>query len=324
MLSRMHMALVVLISCLAGLSVATAQTYPTRNISVIVPFAPGGATDILARQLGPRLAAKLGQTVVVENVSGGSTNIGTGRVARAAPDGYTLLVHNLQISANATLYPNLDFSPEKDLAVVGLVNKNPLVLVGRKSLPCKDLTEFVDWMKKNVAKVALPALGSTAHLATAVLTNTVGVNADLIPYRGTGPLAQDIVGEQVDLTFATPQQMIPLIREGLIKGCGVTQKGHMAQLPDIPSLADRFGPQMDIVYWQGVFAPARTPAPILDKISAALQEAMADPELLKQWASQGVDAFPKEMATPAGGEKFYRSEIARWREVIVKNKISDR
>ncbi len=321
MLPGMHIALVILISCLAGTSVATAQTYPTRTITIIVPFAPGGATDILARQLGPRLSAKLGQSVVVENVSGGSTNIGTGRVAHAAPDGYTLLVHNLQISANASLY-HLDFSPEKDLTLVGLVNKNSLLIVGRKSLPCKDLNEFVGWMKKNVAKVALPGLGTTAHLATAVLTNTVGVKADLIPYRGSGPLVQDIVGEQVDLTFGTPQQMLPLIKGGQIKACGVTAKGHMAQLPDVPSLVDRFGPQMDIVYWQGLFAPAGTPAPVLDKISAALQDAMADPELLTQWAAQGVDPFPKEMATHAGGEKFYRSEIARWRDVIQKNNIS--
>jgi len=322
MLSRLHTALVILVSCLAGTSVATAQTYPSRNITLIVPFAPGGATDILARQLGPRLSARLGQSVVIENVSGGSTNIGSGRVAHAPPDGYTLLVHNLQISANVTLYPNLDFNPEKDLALVGLVNKNPLVLVGRKSLPCKDLNEFVAWMKKNIAKAALPSLGSTAHLATVVLKDATGANVDLIPYRGTGPIAQDLVGEQVDLTFGTPQQMIPLIRGDKLNGCGVTAPGRTAQLPDVPSLADKFGAQMDIVYWQGVFAPAGTPAAVMNKLGAALRAVMADPELLTQWTEQGVDPFPKEMLTHAGGDKFYRSEIARWRGVIQKNKIT--
>jgi tripartite-type tricarboxylate transporter receptor subunit TctC len=322
MLSRTPMALAVLLSCLAGVPVATAQNYPTRTITIIVPFPAGGPTDQLARQLGPRLSAKLGQNIVIENVTGGATNIGTARVARAAPDGYTLLVHNLQMAANATLYPNLGFSTEKDLALIGLVNKNPLVLVGRKSLPADDLTGLVDWMKKNIAKFALPGPGTTAHLTTALFVNTLGINADLIPYRGAAPAIQDVLGEQVDLSFPTPQQVLPMIASKMLKAYGVTSKEPMAQLPGVASLAERFGPQLDVVYWQGVFAPAGTPAAILDRINAEIQQAMTDPQLLNEWAGHGLEPFGKELAARAAGEKFYLGEIARWRDVIHKNKIS--
>ncbi len=321
MLSRTYVALAVLLSCLSGISVAAAQNYPTRAITIIVPFPPGGPTDQLARQLGPRLSAKLGQNVVVENVSGGATNIGTARVARAAPDGYTLLLHNLQMAANATLYPDQGFNTERDLTLVGLVNNNPLVLIGRKSLPPRNLTELIDWMKNNSAKIALPGIGTTGHLTTAVLLNTIGARADLIPYRGGAPALQDILGEQDDLYTPTPQQVVQMIKSNMVKAYAVTSKEPLPQLPDVPSLPAKLGPQLEVLYWQALFAPAGTPAPVLNKISAAVQDAMSDPQLLKEWAEQGVKPFPKDMATHDGGEKFYRSEITRWRDVIRKNKI---
>ena len=321
MLSRTYVALAVLLSCFAGISVATAQNYPDRTITIIVPFPAGGPTDQLARQLGPRISAKLGQNVVVENVSGGATNIGTTRVVRSAPDGYTLLLHNLQMAANATLYPNLGFNTEKDLTLVGLININPLLFIGRKSLPPNNLTELVDWMKKNTAKIALPGIGTTGHLTTAVFLNTIDVKADLIPYRGAAPAFQDILGEQVDLYTATPQQVMEMLKSKMVKAYGVTSKERLTQLPDVPSLPNKFGPQLEVLYWQGMFAPAGTPAAVLNKISAAIQDAMSDPQLLKEWAAQGIKPFPKEMATHDGGEKFYLSEIARWRDVIRKNKI---
>ena len=312
----------LLLSCLAGLSAATAQSYPARTITIVVPFPAGGPTDQLARQLGPRLSAKLGQNVVIENVTGGASNIGTARVARSAPDGYTLLLHNLQMAANVTLYPNVGFSTEKDLTLVGLVNRNPLVLVGRKSLPVDDLPGLLGWMKTNIAKFALPGPGTTAHLTTALFVSTLGVNADLIPYRGAAPAIQDVIGEQVDLSFPTPQQVLPMIASKMLKAYGVTAKAPLPQLPGAAGLADKIGPQLDVVYWQGVFAPAGTPAGVLDRISAELQAAMADSQLLAEWAGQGLEPFPQAMATNAGGTAFYLGEIARWRDVIRKNNIS--
>ena len=314
--------LAVLLACLAGPSVATAQTWPSRAITIVVPFPAGGPTDQLARQLGPRLSARLGQTVVIENVTGGASNIGTARVARAAPDGYTLLLHNLQMSANATLYPNVGYSTEKDLTLVGLVNRNPLVLVGRKSLPPDDLDGLLAWMKTNIAKFALPGPGTTAHLTSALFVSTLSVKADMIPYRGAAPAIQDVLGDQVDLSFPTPQQVLPMIEQKLLKAYGVTAKEPMAQLPGVAALANRFGPQLDVVYWQGIFAPAGTPAGVLARISALLQEAMADPQLLKEWAAQGLEPFPQAFATHDGGNAFYLGEIARWRDVIRKNNIS--
>jgi tripartite-type tricarboxylate transporter receptor subunit TctC len=324
MLSRTHLVAVLaalLLSGLAAVPGATAQTWPTRTITIVVPFPAGGPTDQLARQLGPRFSAKFGQNVVIENVTGGASNIGTLRVARAAPDGYTLLLHNLQMAANATLYPNLGYSTEKDLALVGLVNRNPLVLVGKKSLPPNDLAGLLDWMKTNIAKFALPGPGTTAHLTTALFVSTLGVNADLIPYRGAAPAIQDVIGEQVDLSFPTPQQVLPMIEQKMLKAYGVTAKQPMAQLRGVAGLAEKLGPQLDVVYWQGVFAPAGTPAAILDRLGVELQDAVVDVQLLKEWAAQGLDPFPKAMATHAGGNSFYLGEIARWRDVIRKNNI---
>jgi tripartite-type tricarboxylate transporter receptor subunit TctC len=322
MLSRTSVALAVLLSCFAGPTAATAQAYPNRTITIVVPFPAGGPVDQLARQLGPRMSAKLGQTVVIENVTGGATNIGTGRVARAAPDGYTLLVHNLQMAANATLYTNLGFNTEKDLTTVGLVNNNALVIAGRKSLPPNNLTELVEWMKTNIAKIALPGIATTGHLTSAVFLNTAGLTADLIPYRGAAPALQDVLGEQCDLLNGTPQQLLPLIKSGALKGYAVSSKAPLAALPDVATLAGKFGPHLEVLYWQGVFAPAGTPAAILDALSAVLQDAMSDPKLIATWAEQGIEPFPKAMATHAGSEAFYLGEIARWRDVIQKNKIS--
>ena len=205
--------------------------------------------------------------------------------------------------------------------LVGLVNNNPLVIVGRKSLPPDNLTELVEWMKKNIAKIALPGISTTGHLTTAVFLNTIDVKADLIPYRGAAPAFQDLLGEQVDLYVPTPQQVLEVIKSKMVKAYAVTSKEPLAQLPDVPSLANTFGPQLEVLYWQGLFAPAGTPAPVLNKISGAVQDAMSDPQLIQDWAAQGIKPFPKEMATHDGGEKFYLGEIARWRDVIRKNNI---
>jgi hypothetical protein len=179
--------LIVAAAMLAGSGGGWAQDYPNRNITLIVPFAPGGATDILARTLAPHLAAKLGQTVVVENISGGGASIGPSRVARAAPDGYTLLIHNLAISAMGSLNPKLPFDVEKDLAPIAFVNNNPIVLIGRPSLPARTLPELIAWMKSTPAKMAHVGVGSTAHLSNTLFAQAIGASVDHIPYRGTGP-----------------------------------------------------------------------------------------------------------------------------------------
>ena len=190
----MKRLLIAAVLVIAGAAGAGAQNYPSRPVTLIVPYPAGGPTDQLARQIAPRFSARFGQNFIVENVSGGGTNIAGQRVARAAPDGHTLLIHNLQFSANVALYPTLPFDTEKDFIPVALLNNNPLVLTGRKSIPANSLAELATWMKSNTAKMAHPGTGSTGHLSTFLVAQAMGVKVDHIPYRVAAPALQDIIG----------------------------------------------------------------------------------------------------------------------------------
>jgi len=299
----------------------SAQPYPGRTVTIIVPYPAGGPTDQVTRQITPKMAAKLGQNFVVENVSGGGTNIAGQRVARSAPDGYTLFVHNLQIAANVSLYKSLPFDTEKDFLPVAMLNSNPLVLVGRKTLPANTLPELVAWMKKNAARMGHPGVGSTGHLATALLAQALGVEVTHIPYRGAAPMLQDTLGGHIDLFFATPQQVVGQFASGEVKVFGITSKEPSPQFPGVPSFAATYGPKMNIDFWQILLAPAGTPKPVVDALDAAVEEALADPEILKAWAVSGMVPYPKAQQTPEGAAAYLKSEIARWGEVVRDNHI---
>ena len=214
--------LVAAFAALASVATAHAQSYPTRPVTIIVPYPAGGPTDQVTRQIAPKMAAKLGQNFVVENVSGGGTNIAGQRVARSAPDGHTLFVHNLQISANVSLYKSLPFDTEKDFQPIAMLNQNPLVLVGRKTLEAKTLPELVAWMKTAKPRMGHPGVGSTGHLATALLAQALGVEVTHVPYRGAAPMLQDTLGGHLDLFFATPQQVVGQFAAGEVKVFGIT------------------------------------------------------------------------------------------------------
>jgi tripartite-type tricarboxylate transporter receptor subunit TctC len=298
-----------------------AQQYPNRVVSIIVPYPAGGPTDQLARQLAPALAQKLGQNFIVENVSGGGTLIATGRVAHAAPDGYTLLLHNLQISANVSLYKNMPFDTEKDLTPIMFINNNPLVLVGRKTLPPNSVKELVAYMKANVTKIAHPGIGATGHLATSLLLQLAQVKADLIPYRGAAPAMTDILGGHVDLFFATPQSVLGQVNAGEVKAYGVTAKQRLPEFPKTESFVADFGPKLEILYWNALFAPAGTPQPIIDKLNATLQEIASDSAMLKLWGDMGVVPYPKDQRSTAAARTILKSEIDRWGQVVRDNHI---
>jgi len=300
---------------------AAAQDYPTRLITIIVPYPAGGPTDQLARVLAPKLSEKFKQNVIVENVSGGGTTLATGRIARGTPDGYTLLLHNLQISANVSLFPKLNFDTEKDLTPIAFINNNPLVLVGRKSLAPNTFRELVAWMKSTPAKMAHPGTGSTGHLTTALFAQALGVNVDHIPYRGAAPALQDVLGGHVDLFFATPQQVLETVRANTVKAYGVTTKERMALFPDLPSFVQEYGPKLEILYWHALFVRAGTPKPIIDKLNKAVQEVIADPAIVQSWADTGVSPYPPDQRTPEAAEALLHSEIVRWGEVVRENHI---
>jgi tripartite-type tricarboxylate transporter receptor subunit TctC len=306
---------------IAVFSVAAAQDYPSRTVTIIVPYAAGGPTDQLARVLAPKFSEKLGQNFIVENISGGGTTIATGRVARAAKDGHTLLLHNLQISANVALYPKLTFDTEKDLTPVAFINRNPLVLVGRKSLAADTLPELLAVMKKSPARMAHPGTGSTGHLATSLLAKEAQVEVVHVPYRGAAPALQDIIGGHVDLFFATPQSVVGTVANGQMKAFGITSKATSPQFPKVASFVDALGPKLDIFYWHALFVPGGAPKGVVDKLSAVLREVMDDPAIVRSWAETGVTPFDKDERSPQAAQALLKSEIVRWSQVVRENNI---
>ncbi len=319
----MRRIVAVVLSVLGVLAFAgpAAAAYPDRNVTIVVPYPAGGPTDQLARVLAEKLQKKLGQNFIVENVTGGSTIIASNKVAKADPDGYTLLLHNLQISANPSLFKTLPFDTVKDFKTVIMINRNPLVLVGRPGLAPNSFKELMALMKKQHLKEALPGFGTTGHLTSRLFAQETGLKFDEIPYRGGAPAVTDVLGDHVDFLIGTPQQMMPLVKAGKLKAYAVTQKGRMPEFPQADSMADVLGPKFAIHYWQGMFAPSKTPDAVIRTLNVAINDIANDPEVLKMWKDTGVEAFPKDMRTPAAGEKFLKSEIARWGKVIKDNDI---
>lgn len=305
----------------ATLATAAAQQYPSRNVTIIVPYPAGGPTDETARMIAQSLSTQLKQSFVVEDVGGGGAIIGSEKVARAAPDGYTLLVHNLQIAANVSLYENLPFDTVKAFAPVMLINRNPLVLVGRKTLEPSTLRDLVALMKRQTLKAAIPGYGTTGHLATSLFAQEAGVSLDQIPYRGAAPAVTDLLGGQIDLFFATPQSVVQQVATGALKAYGVTSREKLPEFPTADSFPITFGPKLDIVYWQAMFAPAGTPNSVIATLNKALQNAVSDPALVKIWAGEDVSVFPPDQRSPAAASALLRSEIARWGKVIRDNNI---
>jgi tripartite-type tricarboxylate transporter receptor subunit TctC len=306
---------------LIAFAVPAAAQYPNHIITIIVPYPAGGPTDQLARTIAPALTEKLGQTVIVENITGGATTIATARAARAAPDGHTLLLHNLQISANVSLYNNLPFDTEKDLRPIIFINNNPLVLVGRKSLEPNTLEELIAYGKTKPLKIAHPGVGATGHLATSLFAQEAKLTVDLIPYRGAAPALTDIAGGHVDLFFSTPQAVINQVSAGQMKAYGITAKEKSQHFPTAESLVAALGPKLEILYWHALFAPGGTPDAIIEKLNATTQEVIADPAVLKFWADTGVTPYPKEQRSTDAARALLKSEIARWGQVVRDNHI---
>jgi tripartite-type tricarboxylate transporter receptor subunit TctC len=300
---------------------ASAQQYPSRNVTIIVPYPAGGPTDETARIVAQSLSTQLKQSFIVEDIGGGGAIIGSEKVARATPDGYTLLIHNLQISANVSLYKILPFNTVKAFAPVMLINRNPLVLVGRNTLVPNTLKDLVGLMKQQPMKAAIPGYGTTGHLATTLLAQEAGISLDQIPYRGAAPALTDLLGGQIDLFFATPQSVVQQVATGALKAYAVTSKEKLPEFPNAESLPVMFGPKLDVIYWQAMFAPAGTPESVIRTLNEALQKTVADPVIVKTWAAEDVSVFPPDQRSPAAASTLLQSEIARWGQVIRDNNI---
>jgi tripartite-type tricarboxylate transporter receptor subunit TctC len=306
---------------IATIPTAAGQQYPTRNVTIIVPYPAGGPTDETARIVAQSLSNQLRQSFIVEDIGGASAIIGSEKVARAVPDGYTLLVHNLQITANVSLYKTLPFDTLKAFTPVMLINRNPLVLVGRNILAPDRLGDLVAYMKQQPLKAAIPGYGTTGHLATTLFAQEAGISLDQIPYRGAAPALTDLLGGQIDLFFATPQSVVQQVATGALKAYGVTSQQRLPEFPTADSLPIMFGPKLDVVYWQAMFAPAGTSDLIIRILNDALQKVVADPGIVRGWTAQDVSVFPPDQRSPAAASKLLQTEITRWGQVIRDNNI---
>jgi tripartite-type tricarboxylate transporter receptor subunit TctC len=318
---RIAAVLLAILGSLAAAAPVQAQKYPDRTVTIIVPYPAGGPTDETARMVGNFLAKKFGQNFIVENVTGGSSIIATNKLAKAAPDGYTLLVHNLQIAANITLFKDLPFNTEKDIKAVALINRNPLVLVGRPGLAPNNLKDLLALMKKERLKEALPGFGTTGHLTSTLFMQETKVKIDEIPYRGAAPAMTDLLGDHVDIFIGTPQSLSAQVRAGKLKAYGITSKEKSPLFPNAESLVNLLGPKFEIMYWQGMFAPAGTPEAVLKTLNAAVQEAVSDPAIVKTWANEGAMPFPNDQRSLAAADAMMKSEAARWGKIIKDNNI---
>ncbi|HZD91232.1 MAG TPA: tripartite tricarboxylate transporter substrate-binding protein [Pseudolabrys sp.] len=298
-----------------------ADNYPSRRVTIFVPYPAGGPTDQVARIVADRLSKTFKQTFIVEDLPGGGTILATNKVAHAAPDGYTLLLHNIQISANVSLYKKLSFDTEKDLTPVMIINHNALVIAGRKDLPPDNLKQLLAYMNTHDTTFAIPGYGTAGHLVASLFVREVKHPVTLVPYRGGAPALVDTLGGHVDLFIGTPQAVVAHAKRGELKIYGYTGTEKSAQFPKAANLVKALGPKYDIGFWEGLFAPAGTSKAIVARLNAAMEDMLHDPAVLKIWARQGVTPMPKSMRSPAAGRKYVKQQIAFWAKVIHDNNI---
>jgi tripartite-type tricarboxylate transporter receptor subunit TctC len=313
--------LVVAAACAAMLhnvGSATAQTYPSRPIIVVVPFTAGGPTDALMRVLGERMRVSLEQPLVVENVTGAAGTLGVGRVARAAPDGYTLsLGHWSTHVINGAIYP-LPFDLLKDLEPVALLTSYPMLLVSKNAVPAKDLKELIAWLKANQQKVSVGSIGvgSAAHIAGVHFENLTGLKLQYVPYRGAAPALQDLMGGQIDLLFDHLAHSLPHVREGRVRAYAVTAAARSPSAPDIPTVDEAGVPGLYVSIWYGLWAPKGTPKDVIARLNAAVIDALADPGVRQRLADLGQIIPPREQQTPEALAAHHKAEIEKWWPIV--------
>jgi tripartite-type tricarboxylate transporter receptor subunit TctC len=303
---------------------ASAQTYPNRPVTLVVPYPPGGATDAIARIMQDSMSQSLDQQIIIENIGGAGGMIAAARAARAAPDGYTVLLHQVAMAAGMTLYPNLTFDAEKDFAPIGLVNTAASTLAARLTLPPNNIGELVRWIKEpgQNAKVAHPGVGSFGHLAGVLVAQELGATVTQVPYRGAGPALNDLLGGQVDLGSQSAVQAGPLIKAGKLKAYAIIGRTRFAGLPELPTMGEVGYKKLDLDFWHMLFAPAGTPRPIVNRLNAALRHALADAKVRKTFEEGGMDLFPPDQQTPEAAGALLKRELKLWGDVIRANNIT--
>ncbi|WP_454622345.1 tripartite tricarboxylate transporter substrate-binding protein [Bradyrhizobium cenepequi] len=299
-------------------SVASAQTYPARPITLLVPFAAGGPTDTVARMTAQSMSKLLGQTIVVENATGAGGTIATARAARAVPDGYTLLIHHIGISTAATLYRKLPYDTKTAFAPIGLVTNAPMTIIARPDLPPNTLPELIGYIKANGDKMTFgnAGLGAASHLCGMLFMTAIDKQVLTVPYKGNAPVMNDLIAKQIDLSCDQTTNTTGPIASKLIKSYAITTKTRLASMPDLPT-ADESGLKgFEVGAWHGLYAPKGTPDEIVRKLSKALQDALRDPDLVKRFNEINTEPVAQDEATPEALKVKLVSEVDRWKPII--------
>jgi tripartite-type tricarboxylate transporter receptor subunit TctC len=297
---------------------ASAQTYPSRPLTIVVPFSAGGPTDTIGRIMAERMRGPLGQTVIVENVTGAAGSIGVGRVARAAADGYTISIgHWSTHVVNGAIY-SLPYDVFNDFEPISLIASNPQLVITKLGVPATNMKELIAWAKANQDKLSVgtAGAGSASHVSGVYFQNTLGARFQFIPYRGAAPAMQDVVAGQVDLMFDQAANSLPQVRGGKVRAYAVTAKTRLASAPDIPTVDEAGLPEFYIAVWHALWAPKGTPKDVTAKLIAAVRESLADPAVQKRLVELGQDIPPAESQTPEALAAHHKAEIAKWWPII--------
>ncbi len=317
MLRRVALALLVV----AAAGPAFGQAYPNKPINLIVPFAAGGPTDLMARIVGERMGKELGQQFIIDNVTGAAGSIAMGKLARSTPDGYTIGIGHLGTNVvNGAIYKNLNYDLINDLEPIALLPSNPLLVVTSNQVPAKDLKELVAYLKANADKISggTAGMGSGSHIGALAFFAVTGTNYQLVPYRGTGPAVQDLIANQIQVMIDQSSNSLPHVRAGKLKVYAVTARQRTAAAPDIPTTAEAGFPGIEVAIWHGLWAPKGTSKDIVEKLNAAAIKALQDPEIRRKLEDLGQDIpTPEQMKSDAFGT-YQKAEFAKWKPIIDK------
>jgi tripartite-type tricarboxylate transporter receptor subunit TctC len=303
------------LAAVAGITAIQAQTYPSRSITLIVPFPPGGSTDTIARIMADKMRPLLGQSVIIENVGGAGGSIAVGRLARAAPDGYTVDIGQWDTHVGSIIY-KINFDLQKDFEPIGLLSINPQLMLAKKAFPANDLPGLVAWMKANPGEAKFVNQNAAAQVTGILLQQQTGTKVNFIPYRGAGPAMTDLISGQVDLLVVQAAVSLPQLRAGTIKAIANLSPRRSPSMPDIPTSDEGGVPGLYMSGWFGFFAPKGTPKGAIAKLNSAMVQVLADPAVRARFTELGLDIASREQQTPEGLAAFHKAEIDKWWPII--------
>lgn len=299
---------------------AHADPYPSKTITLVVPFSAGGPTDTVARLIAQPMSKALGQSVVIENIGGAGGTIAAARVARGTPDGHTIFLHHIGQATSATLYKNLSYNVLDDFEPIGLVTPVPMTIVAKKDFPARDIKEFIAYVKANKEKITYgnAGIGAASHLCGMLFMTALQTDLTTVQYKGTGPAMNDLLGGVFDFMCDQTTNTTGQIKGGKVKAYAATSRTRVPSLPELPTLQESGLKDFEVSVWHGLYAPKGTPKPVVDKISAALREALKDPTVKQRFADLGTEPESPERATPAAHRAHLKAEVAKWAPIIKK------